>query len=208
MGRWNLKSLAVLLCPLWLALQTTPALSFTVNESTDGDLSGIDPVPTPLVLDIGANTIVGSAGSSGLNQDYDIFRFSVLPNSVLTSITVASYEPGSGMSFFAMQEGIQWTAGKGNGISVDALAGWTLFGANDIGSDLLPTMSTAGSGASGFNVPLTSGDYVFLIQDTGTAINYGLSFTASPVPIPASLPLLGLAFLSLVRRNSRARRGA
>ena len=148
MGRWNLKSLAVLLCPLWLALQTTPALSFTVNESADGDLSGIDPVPTPLVLDIGANTIVGSVGSSGLNQDYDIFRFSVLPNSVLTSIPVASYEHGSDMSFFAIQEGIQWTAGKGNGISVDALAGWTLFGANDIGSDLLPTMSTAGSGAS------------------------------------------------------------
>ena len=98
-----------------------------------------------------------------------------------------------------MQTSTQWTAGNGSGINPNSLAGWTLFGANNIGEDLLPSMASAGQGASGFSVPLGAGDYVFLIQDTGSAINYGLTFTVTPVPLPAGLPLLALSLVGLAR---------
>ncbi|MEM7466856.1 MAG: hypothetical protein AAF387_08235, partial [Pseudomonadota bacterium] len=35
-----------------------------------------------------------------------------------------------------------------------------------------------------------SGDYVFLIQDTGSSVSYDFDFVASPVPIPAAFGLL------------------
>lgn len=211
MGRWNSKSLTIILCVLWLGIQTTQSVAFTVNEATDGDLLGIEQMPTPLTLELGTNTLLGSAGGGGATKDYDIFRFSIPVNMVLSAITLDSYLPLSGVSFLGMQTGTIWTAGKGpddnpmnSGIDPDLLAGWTLFGANNIDEDLLPSMGIAGLGASGFDVPLGEGDYVFLIQDTGSAISYGLTFTASPVPLPASLPLLGLALISLLRRNSRS----
>ena len=203
MLKWNSLKNSLTLCAVGLSFSVTTAMAFSVNESVDGDLSGIEQFPTALALTLGNNTIMGSAGSVGLNQDYDIFTFTVLPNTILSSITVDSYEPGSGVSFFGMQTANQWTAGKGNGISGSDLSGWTLFGANDIGTDLLPSMSTAGAGASGFSLPLGSGDYVFLIQDTGSSINYELNFTVSPVPLPASLPLLGIAALGLLRTRRR-----
>lgn len=196
--KWNLVKLSLKLCAIGLSLCISAAMAFSVDEAIDGDLSGIEQFPTELTLSLGSNVISGSAGSAGLNQDFDIFTFSVLPNTVLNSITVNAYTPSNGVSFLGMQSAVQWTAGKGNGITGSALSGWTLFGANDIGTNILPSMSTAGSGASGFSLPLGSGDYVFLIQDTGSAINYELNFTASPVPLPASLPLLGLAIFGLL----------
>lgn len=205
MLKWNSPKTSLIICLIALSLNVTAALAFSVDEATDGDLSGIEQVPTVLELSLGDNIIAGSAGSVGLNQDYDIFTFRVSSNMVLSSITVNAYEPSNGVSFLGVQAAAsQWTAGKGNGITGSDLSGWTLFGANDIGTDVLPTMSTALSGASGFDLPLGPDDYVFLIQDTGSAINYELNFTASPVPLPASLPLLGLAALGLLRRRRAA----
>lgn len=182
-----------------LSLYAGQVFSFSVDEAADGDLSGAGPAPTLLHLELGANTLSGSAGGN----DYDIFYFSIQPNTVLGSITVNSYQPGSGISFLGMQTDTQWTAGLGSGISGNALTGWTLFGANNIGEDLLPSMANAGQGASGFNLPLGAGEYVFLIQDTGSAINYGLTFTATPVPLPAALPLLALSLVGLSRVKCR-----
>ena len=181
-----------------LFLHVATASAFTVDESVDGDLSGIGPLPTELTLESGNNLLTGSMGGG---VDFDIFRFTVPIELRVVSILVNDYPVGNAQSFLGIQSGDSWTAGIGFGVSGSSLLGWTLFGFNNLGQDILASANTTGSGASGFDVPLVAGNYVFLLQDTTDNINYGLNFVASPVPLPASLPLFVAAVALLWRRN-------
>lgn len=190
-----------------LLAYSVQAFGFSVDEASNGELSGIPQVPTSLSLELGANTLVASAGTGGSNVDFDIFTFSVAANTALTAIFLDGYSQPNGVSFIGVQTGTTWTAGTGGGITGSALAGWALFGIDNIGENLLPTMAITNlnnEGASGFSLPLGAGDYVFLIQDTGSPINYALTFNASAVPLPASLPLLAMAILGLFRARRKS----
>lgn len=171
------------------------SLAFSVDEGISGDLSGIDALPSSLSLENGSNLLVGSAGLA----DFDIFSINIPDSSRLTAIQLVGYSPSAGVSFLGIQQGTTWTAGKGNGVNGNALLGWSLFGANNIGQDLLPASNTTSGGASGFDIPLGPGDYVFLLQDTGSSISYSLDFVAAPVPLPASAVLLLSGIAGLVR---------
>ena len=179
-----------------VAISSGSAVAFTINEATDGDLSGIDSFPSNLVLEVGDNSLIGSAGSS---VDFDIFHINVPAPLAITGLFLNGYSPSAGVSFLGIQHGTTWTAGKGSGVDGNSLIGWTLFGINNVGQDLLPGANTTNNGASGFDIPLGVGDYVFLIQDTGDAINYDLTFVATPVPLPPSLLLVASGFVSVLR---------
>ena len=181
-----------------VCLLINSAFAFTVDESIDGDLSGIGALPTELTLEAFDNTLTGSMGGG---VDFDIFRFTVPANLAITSIEVNGYTTGNAQSFLGIQSGQTWTAGIGFGVSGSSLLGWTLFGFNDIGEDILADANTTSSGASGFDIPLGAGDYAFLLQDTSDNINYSLNFVATPVPLPPALILLVSAIGLVVSRS-------
>ena len=182
------------------------AHALVYSEAIDGDLSNLAAAPTPLVLDLGANTVSGST-SIGASGDFDFFTITVPINLELSTLFLDSFSAGN-LSFMGVQSGTSWTEGTGGGINPANLLGWTHFGTGNstVGTDLLDDLG-AGAGAMGFTPPLPSGDYTFLVQDTGSVpVAYGFTFNVVPEPsAPAALigALIALAFVRSKRAGAR-----
>ena len=182
---------------LALLLALTPTLAngaVIYDEGASGDLSGNLASPTPLVLNNGANTIVGQMGDNGdtgatNGRDADYFSFIVGAGSSVTAINVDLYtfSPNDpGVSFFGYTSGSSFT-GQGAG-DID---GQALF--NAASGDVLPSLA---GGALG------PGTYSFWLQETSAnVVNYQLTFTQIPEPSAGIFALLGTLGIALRRRR-------
>ncbi len=92
------------------------------------------------------------------------------------------------------------------------LLGWDHYDTGDIGTDILPSVGSAGLGSTGFTPPLPSGTYSFWVQEANVGtVKYGFDFTiATPEPNSWMMLLVGLALLvtHTARKKRSMRRAA
>jgi hypothetical protein len=105
------------------------------DEANDGDLGTFES-PTPLVLDMGTNTITGAVGPAAGDR-YDTFELSLPSGSHLAGIFLDEYATtgtfgDSTSSFFVITDGFANS-------DEDPIPSVEL-GVNDIGADLLPPL--------------------------------------------------------------------
>lgn len=168
------------------------------NETSDGDFSNDGLTPTQLTLTAGLNTVLGTTGNSGNGVDRDYFSIVVPVGMQLTSIHVRpETNVSGGSSFFGLQIGPQLTA-EPNGAGAEAMLGYTHYGNDVIGLDLLSLITPNP------NLALFAGTYSVWVQETGGPASYGFDFEVQPVPLPGAALLLfsGLAGLGVLRRKS------
>jgi hypothetical protein len=184
------------------------------NEADNGDLSNSGLAPTAVgPLTVGSNEIFGSTGSSASGVvDLDYFVITVPTGFVVNSLNVLpGTQAGGSVSFIGVEAGPQVTVSP-DATSAAGLLGWTHYGPANINMDILPAMSIASEGSSGFTPPLGAGQYSFWIQELSVgAFQYGFDLelaAASSVPEPGTLSLMvvGLAvgFPLLARRRVAA----
>jgi hypothetical protein len=213
-----------------LALSASLGLGATANatgydEGTQGDLSDSAGAPTNIgALTLGDNHIIGSSIPSGppipndhgalTNQDDDFFTFTVPTGDLLSHFELGGDSSiDSGDRFFL---GIY----KGDTAPVDptnptpsGLLGYTLPGAPDIGTDLLPALATSNepgfpSLRKHFSGSLPAGAYTVWLVDGDRPVHYDLNLAVSPVPEPTMWTLLiagiGSTGAMLRRRRTQA----
>jgi hypothetical protein len=171
------------------------------DEAIGGDLSSDGLAPTALTVSGGSNRVLGSVGNGGSGIDRDYFSFLVPTGFVLDAIRLLDNTSVSGgASFIAIQAGPQLTVSP-SGAGVENLLGFTHYGNDLIGTDLLPTMAIKFTGV------LPSGAYSVWVQETGGPASYGLDFSISAVPEPAvwGMLLAGLGLSALIRRREATR---
>jgi hypothetical protein len=169
------------------------------NESVNGDLSNNGLAPTQLTFASGTNTVIGTVGDAGTGTgiDRDYFSFVVPTGTVLTSIVLRNETSVSGSaSFLGLEQGPQMTVTPSGGNIQDFL-GYLHYDASLVGTDLLPTITSAGK--------LSSGTYTVWVQETGGQVPYGFDFNVTPVPLPGAALLLfgGLLGLGTLRGSRR-----
>lgn len=188
-----------------------PGLADTLyNEATQGDLSNSGLTPTSLAVTVGSNQIFGTTGNPGTGTDRDYFTITVPSGLQLTSIfELPGTTVGGATSFIGLQAGNQVTVPT-NAATANGLLGWTHYGGATASRDILPDMSVAANGSSGFTAPLNAGTYSLWIQDFNAgSFSYGFNIVlapaASPVPEPASYAMMlsGFAALLLLLRRRR-----
>lgn len=189
----------------WLAaaMALAPAAAFAANydESISGDLSGVPAAPSIWNLNVGANVLKGSAGTS---SDYDIVSFTIPAGHQLDSLTLDAYQNQGYASFLGLQTGSTWTAGLGGSVDGEALLGWDLFDLGFVGTNRLPDIALNGNTISPqFTPPLGSGTYAMLLQDTASTYNYQFTFNVSAVPEPGTLSLAAVGLLAIGRLARR-----
>jgi hypothetical protein len=177
------------------------------DEGTSGDFSNTGIAPTALGLVAGSNEILGSMGFTGTGLDRDYFALTVPTGKALTAIrALPGTEVAVGASFLGMQAGAQMTVSP-NAFTAAGLLGWAHYSdPPPAGADLLPTMSVAGFGSSGFTIPLAAGSYTFWLQDVDGPASYHLDFVVAnvaPVPLPGALALFAPALLGMLRGRKK-----
>ena len=162
------------------------------DESINGDLSNDGLAPQALTLFPGSNQLVGSTGDGGQGVDRDYFTFTLTPGRTLSSIRLLGNTFVSGaFSFIGIQTGPQVTV-QPSGAGGNLLLGWTHYSMNDIGTDILPAITSGG--------PLSPGTYSVWVQDTGGPATYGFDLGVTgvtPVPLPPSVLLMASTLLGL-----------
>lgn len=173
-----------------------------VIHNGNPDLSNDPANPTALgTLALGSNTIVNGF-VAWPDDERDYLTFTIAPGQQLSGIFVLDYDD---LDTSAAADGDTGFTAIGSGptsaIPSFATASQFLWGGHvsgdDVGTNLLAKIGELGTGPIAFLGP---GVYSFLIQQTGDEwTGYSLDFvvTASPVPLPAALPLLGSASLLL-----------
>ena len=181
-----------------LALSAPPAFGASIFESVAGDLSDDPASPEAVTFELGANSI-GGAVTGG---DVDLVAFTIPTGLQLDAIEFTTYT-GGGLSFVGLATGDTWPTGVLASVNASLLIGADLIGANDVGTNVLPGLSGS-FGSQGFQTPLPSGVYTFLMQDTADDLEYEFTFLLSAVPEPAFLALVGLVGALVVRRRRDA----
>src|SRR5688572_3474078 len=108
------------------------------NESVNGDLSGDRLNPTSLNLGFGSNGIVGTM----MPGDREYVHLHLSPGMALGQIVVVSYVSDDPIAFIGVQAGTVFTEPHDNP-EVANLLGYTLWGTDHIGTNVLPTMGSA-----------------------------------------------------------------
>ena len=179
------------------------ATPISYSESVSGDLAGSLPAPTVFTLDVGVNTVSGTSTYGGNSPtDSDSFAFSVPVGMTLTGISYAFVRGGT-----ATAGNTGFDLDNGNVNPVAPFFGpqiVNLFGAS-------PVVMFASA------LPLTAGTYAMFNESLayvggGWTDNYTWSLTVAPtataVPEPASLVLLGSGLIGASARRWRTRRKA
>ena len=160
-----------------LSLMTLAASTWAANhdESTDGDLSGDQFMPTDLAIDAGDNVI--TASTTAQPTDRDFVTLQVPEGLEISAIVLSQYrlvdQPSDGGSLVALEAGEQITDLD----SSDALRGFAIAGVNpgtEPGDDLLDDLGGA---------PLGSGAWTLWIQNTGSVTEYQLTVQANAAPV-------------------------
>lgn len=176
------------------------------DESVNGDLSNSGLEPSFAALVAGSNELRGTTGRAfaGGPVDRDYLHVTVPAGHVLQALTVLTGTTTfGGGSFIGLQAGPQVTLPVDT-FSAAGLLGWTLYGPDQIGADILGDMSLPANGSSGFEIPLPAGSYTLWIQETGVgSLSYAfdLSVVAVPEAPTAGMLLAGLALLAGAMRR-------
>ncbi len=186
----------------WICCTALPGFAATAwDEDAAGDFSNDGLAPTLVSIGPGSNLILGHTGDDGSGIDRDYFRFIVPAGAELRSLVLQNSTTVSGSaSFIAIQEGPQLTVSP-FGAGVENLLGFTHYGSDIIGQDLLPLLAWRHNGV------LPSGSYSVWVQETGGPVSYGLDLVmtaAVPEPAAAALLAAGLLGLALSRRRRPA----
>jgi hypothetical protein len=188
----------------------TAQAAISYDEGLSGDLSGSGLSPTSISLSVGSNQVLGETGRDANGAvDRDYFTFVVPTGTELISLWVLPGTTSGGarsLSFIALEEGPQVTVPIVPA-SAAGLLGWSHYGPDDVGEDILDDMGVAGQGAAGFVPPLPEGSYSVWVQElTPGTYPYGFDFEVKAVPEAKNGVLLGgmIAGLIAVRRWKRA----
>jgi len=144
--------------------QSCASFQFQLSKApVNTDLSNDRLNPTVIQFSSGMDTVSNCID----NNDVDYFTFEVPVDSVLTGITLTNYEvdTASNLAFLGIQKGETFTEPVSN-TNVANLLGGLIFGVNNIGTDLLPTMGNL-NGSQGFTTPLPTGSYTIWLNQTG-----------------------------------------
>ena len=177
----RLHPCAAVACAVALfAAALVPSRSFAANysESVDGDLPSANPLIL-ITLDPGLNTVSGTFGNVGFPTDYDSFAFTI---------------PG-GLSLAG--GGVEVTDNVDNIVNVQ----WELrTGAVAGAGALIEEIFSLSPGADAFG-GLPSGTYHIGADSSASSRSATADYTFSlrVVPEPATLALLALAALALIR---------
>ena len=166
------------------------------DEGVHGDLSNDRLAPTPLVLQVGTNTIIGTT----VQGDVDYFGIGVFGDARLTQIVLTSFTSADDLAFLAIQSG-SFITETTTAPNVANLLGWTHPSAALVGTDILDNLA-AGAGAIGFTPPLGPGFFSFWMQQTQPqVVGYSFDLVVVPEPSVAALLALGLGALAIARRG-------
>ncbi len=213
-----------------ILLIAAPALATNYSESSSGDLSNSQTVPTTLALTSGSNVVTGTVNGSTDSQDWIAvtvpagFQLSHYVNTIYSA--PGGGPPADAQGFTGFDFGANFgadspfTAGSYAGYShfgtgatnggVNGGVATTTVGVDLFGAQYMRNNVTGGSaeGATGFTAPLPAGSYTFLIQQLGNSIAYGFDFQVTAVPEPGSVLLvaygafsIGLVQLRRIRRS-------
>jgi hypothetical protein len=186
------------------------------NESTQGELSHLQPTPTILPnLQLGTNSVIGSVNNTAGANPRDWFTVTVPTGLVLTQYVNSAFNSTDVQGFTGFQIGTPFIGAFASDPTV--YTGFSHFGTaaqnsgfsafNSIGVDLFPIMNqqSVPAGAHGFGLPLPAGQYTFIVQQTGSALTtYQFDFVTAPVPEPTSMVMVGIAGLAMGwRRHHR-----
>ncbi len=133
---------------------------FANNDLSDDRLN-------PTVVSFSENLDTVSNCVQGNPSDVDYFTFNVPVNSELSELKLKNYEfeGTNNQSFIGIQAGTTFTE-PASGTDVGNLLGGLVFGAGNLGTDILPAMGTL-NGSQGFTTPLPAGDYTLWLNQTG-----------------------------------------
>ena len=196
-------------CLATLLLVGTLSAQITYQESVSGDLSDNAASPTALMFGLGTNQVIGElrnvTGDPGADvRDY--LTFIIAPGQELTSIVQQDYSDiatsgAANRGFHSINSGA--TSAIPGSATIGSFLGANHFDTVAAGTDLLPSLGSAGLGATGFTGALGPGTYTYLVQNTSANPSaFALDFNVSAVPEPGSLVLLSaLAGLTVVRRR-------
>lgn len=162
---------------LLLLLVTVAFADSSYNEDIDGDLSDDRSAPSQIDLTLGRNEL----RATSVRGDREYVTIHLKEGQQLEQIIVASYLSSDEVSFIGLQQGITFTEPP-SGTNPANLLGWAHFGPgrNNVGTDILDDMA-AMTNTIGFTPPLTSGDYVLWLQQTGvTTTTYSLDLMVAP----------------------------
>ena len=145
------------------------------------------------------------------DRDYFSFNVPVGYQVVAINVLAGTIGGGTGVSFFGIDSGLSFLdpTSTPNATLAASLLGYTLYGANNVGSSILPALASSKSSsppAQGFN-SLGPGNYSIWIQEgsTGT-FPYGFDIViAAPEPATWLLCFVGLAAIVLGTRRSNFR---
>ncbi|MGJ8725247.1 MAG: hypothetical protein ACSHYB_11870 [Roseibacillus sp.] len=183
-----------------LALALSMEAQVIWDESSDGDLSNAYLSPNVFALSFGTQSVLGTV-SAGSNLDRDLFTIQIPAGGELTAFSLVNYDSSDpdNITFVGMQEGATLSRAPSNNFS-DAI-GYALFGFDDIGKDLLPTITGNPFIPPFFGEnPLPAGEYAIWVNETATTADYEFEFEVvevGAVPEP-SISLLGVVGASLL----------
>ena len=161
-------SLASLLVAVAAPIATADVLW---NEFDQIDISGDRFNPTMVTVGAGTHSLVATSQAG----DREYITITIPAGFSLTRIDHVSYDFISDtLAFMGVQVGPIITLPP-NTPSPAGLLGWTHFGVNTVGQDVLDNLGN-GPGATGFTPPLPAGTYAFWIQQIGGVCEYQLDF--------------------------------
>lgn len=183
----------------------------TVYNDSVTDLSNDWTNPTFLSFTTGSNVVMGSTGAT----DRDYFSFNVPAGNRILGINVlaGTMGGGTGVGFLAIGSGTSFlNPTTSNATLAASLLGYTLYGASDVGANILPRLAVSNTStppAQGFT-SLGSGNFSIWIQE-GAQGTFPYAFDiVLATPEPAALPLacagLGTILLLAMRRRQSSRR--
>jgi hypothetical protein len=167
-------------------------------EAIGGDLSNDPNAPTPILLSEGIGSVIAAVNVDTDQQDW--FAVTIPAGFVLSSLVLGDYDSQDPVAFAGFQRGSTF---RGSYLEPSQYNGYSHIG-NDVRfTDILPLMGnqTVNPGSLGFNIPLESGVYTFLVQQTGGPTLYQLDFEVTAVPAPAALALGATGLVIALRRR-------
>lgn len=166
-------------------------------EVINGDLSNFGTRPTPITLVPGTSTIIAAVGGDDL-QDW--MAITVPAGYAVTAMIHSDYDSINPVSFVGFQQGPTFV---GDFLSASSYWGYTHFGADTLGQDLLTRMAdpVIAEGSQGFTPPLQSGVYTFFMQQFDEDTFYRFDFEVTAVPGAGGLAAFGMAGIAACRRR-------
>jgi hypothetical protein len=181
------------------------------NEDINGDLSDNGLAPTNVgTLQVGTNSLKATFNAGTTNPSPDYFTFKIPKGLALKDIILNSWSPlDEDIAFFAVQQGSIFDfVVPPNRDNAVGLLGWTHLRIAQVGTNILPEMAASNlppsesgfnlpapwvPGATGFSLPLKSGEYSFWLRQGGDVnITVEMDFNTVPVPETGLAPVVAL----------------